>query len=56
MLDFQDLLSDKDLSDQIEEAFGNRPTSLGLVLIKNVPVSYNSRSYSYPLNLLYSFP
>lgn len=37
VFDFNDLLSDKDLSEQIERAFGQ--DSLGLCLVKNLPVN-----------------
>ncbi|KAF9906479.1 hypothetical protein EC991_000648 [Linnemannia zychae] len=40
VVDYQDLLTGKDVSSQIEEAFGSHDHCLGLLLVKNLPPAY----------------
>ncbi|KAF9082937.1 hypothetical protein BGX29_007703 [Mortierella sp. GBA35] len=40
VVDYQDLVSNKDVSAQIEEAFGSHDHCLGLLLVKNLPPTY----------------
>ncbi|KAF9985342.1 hypothetical protein BGZ65_011139, partial [Modicella reniformis] len=40
VVDYQDLISGKDVSAQIEEAFGAHEHCLGLLLVSNLPSEY----------------
>ncbi|KAG0297817.1 hypothetical protein BGZ96_004747, partial [Linnemannia gamsii] len=40
VIDYQDLVTNKDVSAQIEEAFGSHDHCLGLLLVKNLPPTY----------------
>lgn len=40
MIDYQDLVSKKDISSDIEKAFGAHDSCLGLLLVKNLPSDY----------------
>ncbi|CAG8810210.1 11458_t:CDS:2, partial [Dentiscutata erythropus] len=43
ILDYNDILTNVDVSDAIEEAFGNHSHCLGIILIKNLPKDYSEK-------------
>ncbi|KAF0487216.1 Clavaminate synthase-like protein [Gigaspora margarita] len=43
ILDYNDILTNVDVSDAIEEAFGTHPHCLGIILIKHLPKDYSEK-------------
>lgn len=53
-IDYNDLISGKDLSAEIAEAYGCEPDCLGILLVKNVPTFVEKRQALLPLALKFA--